>query len=59
MEIGYYISSKQCTLLLILIYDCSIIEQLLELSKKKNMFERNILPILGVALLKLKNIYLK
>ena len=58
MEIGHYISSKQCTLLLILIYDCSIIEQLLELSKK-NMFERNILPILGVALLKLKNIYLK
>ena len=53
MEIGYYISSKQCTLLLILIYDCSIIEQLLELTKK-NMFESNILPILGVALLKLK-----
>ena len=38
MEIGYYISSKQCTLLLILIDDCSIIEQLLELSKK-NVFE--------------------
>ena len=53
MEMGYYISSKQCTLLSILIYDCSIIEQLLELSKK-NVFESNILPILGVALQKLK-----
>ena len=56
MEIGYYISSKQCTLLLILIYDCNIIEQLLELSKK-NVFESNILPILGVALLELKKTF--
>ena len=53
MEIGYYISSKQCTLLLIFIYDCSIIEQLLELSKKKYV-ESDILPILGVSLTKIK-----
>ena len=45
MEIGYYISSKQCTLLLIIIYVCSTIKQLLKLSKKY-VFENNILPIL-------------
>ena len=58
MEIGYYISSKLCTLLLILIYYRSIIGQLPELSKK-NRFESNILPILGVALLKLKKHFLE
>ena len=48
MEIDFCISSKQCTLLLIFIDDCSIVEQLLKLSKKY-VFENNILLIMYVA----------